>query len=50
MSLSKAAEELKRNPVSPQLRYLQTLTQVAAEKDSTLVFPLPIDLLRPFIR
>jgi hypothetical protein len=36
--------------VSPQLRYLQTLTQVAAENDSTRVFPLPIDLLRPFIR
>ena len=49
-NLAKAAEELGRNPTALQLRYLQTLTEVAAEKNSTLVFPLPIDLLRPFIK
>jgi regulator of protease activity HflC (stomatin/prohibitin superfamily) len=49
-NLTKAAEELGRNPISLQLRYLQTLTEIAAEKNSTIVFPLPIDLLRPFLR
>jgi regulator of protease activity HflC (stomatin/prohibitin superfamily) len=48
-ALSEAAAEFGKNPVTLQLRYLQTLTEVAAEKNSTLVFPLPIDLLRPFI-
>ncbi len=46
--LSEAAE-IMSNPVSLQLRYLQTLTEVAVEKNSTLVFPLPIDLLKPFM-
>jgi antitoxin component HigA of HigAB toxin-antitoxin module len=32
-----------------QLRFLQTLTEVAAEKNSTIVFPLPIELIRPFL-
>jgi regulator of protease activity HflC (stomatin/prohibitin superfamily) len=49
-NLAKAAEELGRNPTTLQLRYLQTLTEVASEKNSTLIFPLPIDLLRPFIK
>ncbi|MFQ5427673.1 MAG: slipin family protein [Thermodesulfobacteriota bacterium] len=44
-----AANLLSQNPVSLQLRYLQTLTEVAAEKNSTTIFPLPIDLLKPFI-
>ncbi len=44
--LAKAAEILSRNPVSLQLRYLQTLTEIASENNSTLVFPLPIELLR----
>jgi len=48
-SLAHAAEELGANPITLQLRYLQTLTEVASEKNSTLVFPLPIDLLRPFL-
>jgi regulator of protease activity HflC (stomatin/prohibitin superfamily) len=47
--LSKAADEIGKNPVTIQLRYLQTLTEIAAEKNSTLVFPLPIELLRNFI-
>ncbi len=49
-TLAKAADEIARNPVALQLRYLQTLTEVASEKNSTLVFPLPIDLLRPFLK
>jgi len=48
-ALSAAAVEFGKNPVTLQLRYLQTLTEVAAEKNSTLVFPLPIDLIRPFL-
>ena len=47
--LSKAADEIGKNPVTIQLRYLQTLTEIASEKNSTLVFPLPIELLRNFI-
>lgn len=49
-SLAKAAEMLGRNPVAIQLRYLQTLTEVAAEQNSTLLFPLPIEMLRPFVK
>jgi regulator of protease activity HflC (stomatin/prohibitin superfamily) len=45
-----AANLLAQNPVSLQLRYLQTLTEIAAEKNSTTVFPIPIDLLKPFIK
>ena len=44
-----AAEELSKNPVSLQLRYLQTLTEISAEKNSTTIFPLPIDLIKPFL-
>lgn len=43
------AAEVMSNPISLQLRYLQTLTEVAAEKNSTTIFPLPIDLIRPFM-
>jgi regulator of protease activity HflC (stomatin/prohibitin superfamily) len=48
--LLSAANELSQNSVSLQLRFLQTLTEVAAEKNSTLVFPIPIDLFEPYIR
>ena len=44
-----AAEIMSRNPVSLQLRYLQTLTEIAAEKNSTIMFPLPMDLVKPFL-
>ena len=43
------AAEVMSNPVALQLRYLQTLTEVAVEKNSTTIFPLPIDLLKPFL-
>jgi regulator of protease activity HflC (stomatin/prohibitin superfamily) len=44
--LSQAAAIIDREPGAITLRYLQTLTEIAAEKNSTIVFPLPIDLLR----
>ena len=43
--LSQAAEVIGREPLAPVLRYLQTLTEIAGEKNSTIVFPLPIDML-----
>jgi regulator of protease activity HflC (stomatin/prohibitin superfamily) len=49
-ALGEAAAAIGQNPVTLQLRYLQTLTEVASEKNSTLVFPLPIDLIRPFLQ
>jgi len=44
-----ASQLLSQNPMSLQLRYLQTLTEVAAEKNSTILFPLPMDLIKPFL-
>ena len=49
-TLAKAAAVLQSQPASIQLRYLQTLTEIAAENNSTTIFPLPIDLLTPFIQ
>ncbi len=43
--LAQAAEVINRNPVTIQLRYLQTLTEIGAEKNTTVVFPLPVDLI-----
>jgi regulator of protease activity HflC (stomatin/prohibitin superfamily) len=43
--LLEAAQTLAQQPQAMQLRYLQTLTTIAADKNSTIVFPLPIDLL-----
>jgi regulator of protease activity HflC (stomatin/prohibitin superfamily) len=48
-TLATAAAELGRNPQAMQLRYLQTLTEIASERNSTLIFPLPVELLRSFI-
>ena len=45
VNLMEAAEMLSRQPAAIQLRYLQTLTQVAGDKSSTIVFPIPVDLL-----
>lgn len=47
--LSDAAEIMSEQPQALQLRYLQTLTEIASEKNSTIIFPLPIDLIKPFI-
>jgi regulator of protease activity HflC (stomatin/prohibitin superfamily) len=49
MALTEAAEAMSRNPVTLQLRYLQTLTDIAAEHNSTILFPLPIDVITPFL-
>lgn len=45
-----ASELMSQNPVALQLRYLQTLTEIAAEKNSTILFPLPLDLVKPFLK
>jgi regulator of protease activity HflC (stomatin/prohibitin superfamily) len=47
--LSQAAGIISKYPVAIQLRFLQTLTEVSAENNSTTIFPVPIDLFRPFI-
>lgn len=44
--LLQAAEVLSRNPQAMQLRYLQTLTEIAGEQNSTVVFPVPMDLIK----
>ena len=48
-TLSEAAEILSKTPTAVQLRFLQALVEVSAEKNSTVVFPIPIDLLKPFL-
>jgi regulator of protease activity HflC (stomatin/prohibitin superfamily) len=48
--LLEAAQVLARDPNAMQLRYLQTLSGIAAEHNSTIVFPVPIDILRTFIK
>jgi len=48
LKLTEAAHKMAEEPVSVQLRFLQTLTEVAAEKNSTMVLPIPIELLRAF--
>ncbi len=47
--LSQAAERLSQNPASLQLRYLQTLLELGADQNSTVVFPLPVDIITPFL-
>jgi len=47
--LVQAADVMASNPVTLQLRYLQTLREVASENNSTTLFPIPIDLIKPFL-
>lgn len=47
--LSEAAKIINAQEGSLQLRYLQTLTEVSSEKNSTIIFPIPLDLIRPFM-
>ena len=47
--LNEAAAIIAENPSALQLRYLQTLQDIAAENNSTTIFPIPIDLLKPFM-
>ena len=49
-ALTKAATLIAAEPVSLQLRYLQTLTEIAADKNSTILFPIPVDFLTPFLK
>ena len=44
-ALKEAAEVISESPIALQLRYLQTLTAIASERNSTIVFPIPIELL-----
>jgi len=48
--LADAAQQIQEFPIALQLRFLQTLADVATEKNSTIVFPVPIDLLTPFMQ
>lgn len=48
--LRQAAATLSREPASLQLRYLQTLLELGADQNSTVVFPLPVDIITPFLR
>jgi regulator of protease activity HflC (stomatin/prohibitin superfamily) len=48
--LAEAANVIAKEPVTLQLRYLQTLTEIATEKNSTLIFPIPIDLINMFMK
>lgn len=47
--LAQAANVIGSQPATLQLRYLQTLTEIAVEKNSTIIFPLPIDLIEPLL-
>jgi regulator of protease activity HflC (stomatin/prohibitin superfamily) len=47
--LAEAANIIGANPMAMQLRFLQNLTEVASEKNSTLVFPVPLDIVKPFL-
>jgi len=44
--LAEAARNISKEPATIQLRYLQTLTEIAVEKNSTIIFPVPIDILK----
>ena len=48
IALKEAADTINQSPVAIQLRYLQTLTTVAAEKNSTIIFPIPIEMMSHF--
>lgn len=48
IALKEAADTINQSPIALQLRYLQTLTHIAAEKNSTIVFPIPLEFLHTF--
>ena len=50
VALRQAADVIHQSPVALQLRYLQTLNNIAAEKNSTIVFPIPIEMLSQFTK
>lgn len=48
--LADAAQIIAKNPIALQLRYLQTVKEIAVDKNSTTLFPIPIDLMKPFMK
>lgn len=48
--LSEASQILSQNPMSLQLRFLQTMNDISTEKGSTIILPIPIDMLKPFLK
>ncbi len=48
--LSEASKIIAENPIALQLRYLQTMNEMSAENNTTTIFPIPIDLFRPFLK
>jgi regulator of protease activity HflC (stomatin/prohibitin superfamily) len=47
--LRDAADVISANPSALQLRYMQTLTEIGGTQNSTVIFPLPLDVLKPFL-
>ena len=47
-NLKEASDVISESPAALQLRFLQTLTHISAEKNSTIIFPLPIELMKAF--
>ena len=47
-NLKEASDDIYESPAALQLRFLQTLTHISAEKNSTIIFPLPIELMKAF--
>lgn len=50
LALKEASDIINESSSALQLRYLQTLNQISAEKNSTIIFPMPIDLLKAFVK
>lgn len=48
LALKQASDIMCKSPAALQLRYLQTLSSIASEKNSTIIFPLPLDMIRGF--
>jgi erythrocyte band 7 integral membrane protein len=48
LALREAADVISKNPIALQLRYLQTITNISDEKNSTIIFPIPTELLKRF--
>lgn len=46
LALKEAADTINKSPVAVQLRYLQTLTHISAEKNSTIIFPIPVEIFK----
>ena len=48
--LSEAAAVMEKSPIALQLRYLQTMSEISSEKSTTMIVPLPMDLIKPFMK